>query len=82
MDWEHSEFFPGAPRHHVVDRIGFVSTGSGEGREKVMMSGAEWAAKLGRPDHTVVEVHLDHTGQLSLVLELTQPSEDAPSPSS
>jgi hypothetical protein len=66
------QIYPGIPAHHVVDSINFVSSGSGRGRMKLMMSGPEWAAYLGRPDRTVVEVALDHTGQLSLVMELKE----------
>jgi hypothetical protein len=61
--------FPGMPRHHVVDSIRFVSTGTGTNRMKVMMSAAEWATHLGYPGYTVVQVTLDHTGQLSMVIE-------------
>lgn len=62
-------FYPGVPRCHILESIPFVSTGSGVDRIKQTMSGAEWAAFLGCPDHTVVEVDLDHAGQLSLVME-------------
>lgn len=61
--------FPGVPRHHVVDSIPFVSAGAGTDRWKVMMSPQDWATHLGHPGFTVVEVTLDHTGHLSLVME-------------
>lgn len=57
------------PLHHVVDNIPFVSTGTGTGRRKVMMLPEQWATHLGHPGCTVVAVTLDHTGQLSMVME-------------